>query len=36
MRYPRKLLDGFKRTVAVCAVAALTFGVSVTTPPSHC
>lgn len=33
MRYPRKLLDGFKRTVAVCAVAALTFGVSVTTPP---
>ncbi len=33
MRYPRKLLDGLKRTVAVCAVAALTFGVSVTTPP---
>ena len=33
MSYPRKLLDGLKRTVAVCAVAALTFGVSVTTPP---
>ena len=33
MRYPRKLLEGLKRTVAVCAVAALTFGVSVTTPP---
>ena len=33
MKYPRKLLDGLKRTVAVCAVAALTFGVSVTTPP---
>lgn len=32
MRYPRKLLDGFKRTVAVCAVAALTFGVCVNTP----
>ena len=37
MRYPRKLLEGLKRTVAVCAVAALTFGVSVITPPpSHC
>lgn len=33
MRYPRKLLEGLKRTVAVCAVAALTFGVSVITPP---
>lgn len=33
MKYPRKLLDGLKRTVAVCAVAVLTFGVSVTTPP---
>ena len=33
MRYPRKLLEGLKRTVAVCAVAALTFGVSVNTPP---
>ena len=32
MRYPRKLLEGLKRTVAVCAVAALTFGVSVNTP----
>ena len=32
MRYPRKLLDGLKRTVAVCAVAALTFGVCVNTP----
>lgn len=33
MRYPRKLLEGLRRTVAVCAVAALTFGVSVITPP---
>lgn len=33
LRYPRKLLEGLKRTVAVCAVAALTFGVSVITPP---
>lgn len=33
MRYPRKLLEGLKRTVAVCSVAALTFGVSVITPP---
>ena len=33
MRHPRKLLEGLKRTVAVCAVAALTFGVSVITPP---
>lgn len=33
MRYPRKLLEGLKRTVAVCAVAALTLGVSVITPP---
>ena len=33
MRYPRKLLEGLKRTVAVCAVAALTFGVSVIPPP---
>lgn len=33
MRYPRKLLEGLKRTAAVCAVAALTFGVSVITPP---
>lgn len=33
IRYPRKLLEGLKRTVAVCAVAALTFGVSVITPP---
>lgn len=33
MRYPRKLLEGLTRTVAVCAVAALTFGVSVITPP---
>ena len=37
MRYPRKLLEGLRRTVAVCAVAALAFGVSVITPPpSHC
>ena len=37
MRYPRKLLEGLRRTVAVCAVAALTFGVSVITPPpGHC
>ena len=33
MRYPRKLLEGLKRTVAVCSVAALTFVVSVITPP---
>ena len=33
MRYPRKLLEGLRRTVAVCAVAALTFVVSVITPP---
>ena len=33
MRYPRKLLEGLRRTVVVCAVAALTFGVSVITPP---
>ena len=33
MRYPRKLLEGLKRTVAVCSVVALTFGVSVITPP---
>ena len=33
MRYPRKLLEGLKRTVAVCSVAALTFGVSVIPPP---
>ena len=34
MRYPRKLLEGLRRTVAVCAVAALTFGVSAITPPA--
>ena len=33
MSYPRKLLDGLKRTAALCAVAALAFGVSVITPP---
>ena len=33
MSYPRKLLNGAKRAAALCAVAALTFGASVITPP---
>ena len=33
MSYPRKLLNGLRRAAAVCAVAALTFGVSAITPP---
>ena len=33
MSYPRKLLNGLKRSAALCAVAALTFGASVITPP---
>ena len=32
MSYPRKLLDGLKRTAALCAVAALAFGVCAITP----
>ena len=33
MSYPRKLLNGLKRAAALCAVAALTFGASMITPP---